>query len=103
MCRTKYIFHQSHKEYFTKTLDKSKLHLNIKGSSILTGNFVKPLSHVFNWLEETSDKDSFSEDEKNKSKSVDASINCRVLGSLRGKHLKKLIIAHLNINSSNIN
>ena len=33
------------------------------------------------------------------SKSVDTSINCSILGSLRRKHLKKLIIAHLNINS----
>ena len=52
-----------------------------------------------NWLEETSDKDSFSEGEENKSKSVDASINCSILGSLRMKHLKKLIIAHFNLNS----
>ena len=45
------------------------------------------------------DKDSFSEGEENKSKSVEASINCSILGSLLSKHLKKLIIAHLNINS----
>ena len=46
-----------------------------------------------------SKKDSFSEGEENKSKSVHAFINCSILGSLRRKHLKKLIIAHLNINS----
>ena len=80
-------------------LNKSKLHLNRKGSGILTSNFVKALSHVFNRLEETSDKDSFSEGEENKSKSVDASINCSILGSLNRKHLKKLIIGHQNKNS----
>ena len=51
------------------------------------------------FLIETSDKDSFSEGEENKSKSVDASANCSILGSLRRKHLKQLIIAHLNTNS----
>ena len=29
-------------------LNKSKLHLNRKGSSILSSNFVKALSHIFN-------------------------------------------------------
>ena len=33
------------------------------------------------------------------SKLVDASVNCNILGSLRRKHLKKLIIPHLNVNS----
>ena len=51
------------------------------------------------FLIETSDKDSFSEGEENKSKSVDASANCSILGSLRRKHLKQLIIAHLNTDS----
>ena len=79
-------------------MNKSKLHLNRKSSIILTSNFIKALSHV-NWLEETSDKDSSSEGAENKSKSVDVSINCSILGSLRRRHLKNLIIAHLNINS----
>ena len=57
------------------------------------------LFHVFNWLEKTSDKDSFPEAEKNKSKSVDTSIHWSILGSLCGKHLKKLLNAHRNINS----
>ena len=100
LCAERNIYFINHaKNILPQHLNKSKLHLNRKGSSILTSNFVKAPSHVFNWLEETSDKDSFSECEENKLKSVDASINCSILGSLRRKHLKKLIIAHLNINS----
>ena len=41
----------------------------------------------------------FQKSKKKKSKFVDASINYSILGSLRKKRLKKLIIAHLNINS----
>ena len=35
------------KSILPQHLNKSKLHLNRKGSSILTGNFVKALSHAF--------------------------------------------------------
>ena len=50
-------------------MSKRKLHLNRKGSSFLTSNFVTALSHVFNWLEETTDKGSFLEGEEDKSNS----------------------------------
>ena len=98
LCAERNIYFINHaKNVLPQHLNKSKLHLNKEGTSILSSNFVK--GHVFIWPEETGDKDSYSEGEKNKSKSVDASVNCSILGSLRRKHLKKLIIEHPNINS----
>lgn len=37
-------------------LNKSRLHLNKKGSSILSADFVKVLHDIFNWRIETSDR-----------------------------------------------
>ena len=74
LCAERNIYFINHaNNILPQQLNKSKLHLNREGSSILTSNFVKTL--VFNWLEKTSDKDSFPEAEKNKSKSVDTSIH----------------------------
>ena len=53
LCAERNIYFINHaKNILPQHLNKSKLHLNRKGSSILTSNFVKALSHVFNWLEE---------------------------------------------------
>ena len=94
-----YYFINHAKNILPQQVNKSRLHLNRKRSSIFTSNFVKALPYVFNWLEETIDKDSVSEDKEKNSKSVNASINCSILGYLRRKHLKKVIIANVNINS----
>ena len=65
LCAERNIYFINHGEnILPQHLNKNKLHVNRKGSSILTSNFVKTLYHVFNWLEQTSDKDSFSEGEE---------------------------------------
>ena len=70
LCAERNIYFVNHaKNILPQHFHKSKLHLNRNGSRVLTSNFAK--GHVFNWLEETSDKDSFSEGEENKSKPVD--------------------------------
>ena len=49
ICGERNIYFINHaKNTLLQHLRKSKLHLNRKGSSILTSNFVKDLSHVFN-------------------------------------------------------
>ena len=49
LCAERNIYFVNHaKNILPQHLNKSKLHLNRKGSSILTSNFVKALSHVFN-------------------------------------------------------
>ena len=49
LCTERNIYFINHgKNILPQHLNKSKLHLNRKGSSILTSNFVKALSHVFN-------------------------------------------------------
>ena len=61
-CAERNIYFISHvKNILLQHLSKSRLHLNRKSISILTSHFVKALNHVFNWLEETSDKVFFSE------------------------------------------
>ena len=49
LCAERNIYFINHaKNILPQHLNKSKLHLNGKGSSILISNFVKALSHVFN-------------------------------------------------------
>ena len=49
LCAERNIYFINHtNNILPQHMSKSKLHLNRKGSSILTSNFVKALSHVFN-------------------------------------------------------
>ena len=49
LCAKQNIYFINHaKNILPQHLNKNKLHLNRKGSSILTSNFVTALSHVFN-------------------------------------------------------
>ena len=72
-------------------MNKSRLHLNRNGDSILSSNFAKALCDIFNWSIEASDKVFFLESKVNNSITVNAS---RVISFLPRKDLNKLIIAH---------
>ena len=51
-CIEKNIFSKDHtKTFHPRTINKSKLHLNKSGASILSSSFVKVISDVLNWHE----------------------------------------------------
>ena len=82
-------------------LNRSTLHLNQKGSKVLSDAFLKEISNVFNW--HYSDEDSRLNHEGCKSKfsledkkRIDTKT---ILKSIRQEHTNKLVFAHININS----
>ena len=80
-------------------LNKGKLHLNQKGSRLLSDIFLKEISHVFNsqFRTENSGSEECISNLILKGKKI---INCKsTLKTIRDDNLNKLIFAHLNINS----
>ena len=82
-------------------LNKGKLHLNKRVSNILSSTFVSELSGILTWQRDKNNT-VFTLEECNSDKTnVDQKITDgnKVLKSLRCNNLKKLVFAHLNINS----
>ena len=80
-------------------LNKSRLHLNKRGTSVLSSNFIREISNVFQWqciLRSSSGEfDAFNESAEYKSKGND--IN--QLKLIRKMNLNKLVLAHSNVSS----
>ena len=83
----------------TQGLSKGKLHLNKRGSNVLSGIFASELSRILTWQSDKSNT-GFIVDENNSGKTnVDVKVTDgnSVLKSLRCNNLNKLVFAHLNI------
>ena len=83
-------------------LNKSRLHLTKKGTSILSSTFIREIKNIFQWQsllhshQNVSTSFKFAE---YKSKTANQNINNTNLQNIRRKNINKLIFAHLNINS----
>ena len=86
------------KTIHSRKINRSKLHLNKSGSIILSYNFVKAISSILHWYKIDSNNKGCLEVEECSSVPQNVSFNIE-LNSMRIKHVNKLIIAHLNINS----
>ena len=78
-------------------LNKSKIHLNKRGSNILKSTFVGELSRILTWRRDKNNTGFTVEELTNVEQKVTG--GNRVLKSLRCSNLNKLVLAQLNINS----
>ena len=96
LCMKKNVFLIDHFKSITQRhLNKSRLHLNSKGSTVIGETFVNHLSNIFDWRLETNYTDKMGCNDEHMSNSPYADN----LKFIRKDNLNKLIIAHLNINS----
>ena len=99
LCIEKNIFLIDHtKTIHSRNINRSKLHLNKSGSIILSNNFVKAMSSISHWYEIDGNNKGCLKVKECNSVPQNVSFN-NELNSMRIKHVNKLIIAHLNINS----
>ena len=81
-------------------LNKGKLHLNQKGTKLLSDIFVKELSKVFNWHNIDNLSKQFHVCDFDESLDVENASDYKMfLKSLRISNPDELVFAHLNINS----
>ena len=86
------------KPFHSRNTNKSKLFLNESETSILSSNFVKAIFNILDWHEMKGTDKGSCEVEECKSIYQNALSN-NELNFMRIKHVNKLILAHLNINS----
>ena len=81
-------------------LNKDKLHLNKKGSNVLSSTFVNDLSSILTWQRDKNNTGFTVEECNSDETNVDQKVKDgkRVLKSSRCNNLKKLVLAYLNIN-----
>ena len=97
LCKEKNIYLIDHsKKIKPQHLNKGKLHLNQKGSRLLSDIFLKEISHVFNRTENSDSEECISNLALKGQKIIDCKSS---LKTIRDDSLNKLIFAHLNINS----
>ena len=101
LCKEKNFYLIDHSTRIKRNhLNKGKLHLNKKGTKLLSDIFVKELSKVFNWHNLDNLSKQFDVCDSDESLDAESATDCKkFLKSLRTTNPDKLVFAHLNINS----
>ena len=105
-CREKKIYFINHGNAITvRHLNASKLHLNKRGTQVLSNQFAEAISNIINWqsvLHSLANNDSINsthDTDENKAKFNGKQPSGSNLKAIRKGNINKLIIGQLNINS----
>ena len=100
LCKEKNFYLIDHSTRIKRNhLNKGKLHLNQKGTKLLSDIFVKELSKVFNWHNLDNLSTQFDVYDSDESLDAESATDCKkFLKSLRTSNPDKFVFANLNIN-----